>query len=129
MNEAELTYGLINYSDLIEPGLTFKGREVNLAGKRCDLFFVDKDGKDLYVEVKKHVDPNGGGQLMFYSGLVSDSSARFMLVAFSIMDMLFMGCTEPVMNIEIKEEDIYYRFFSSKIKEGAQKIISETSRS
>ncbi|MGJ9385567.1 endonuclease NucS domain-containing protein [Salipaludibacillus sp. CF4.18] len=64
MNEAELTYGLINYSDLIEPGLTFKGREVNLAGKRCDLLFVDKDGKDLYVEVKKHVDVNGGGQLM-----------------------------------------------------------------
>ncbi|RKL66471.1 hypothetical protein CR203_14310 [Salipaludibacillus neizhouensis] len=127
MSEAELKYGLINYSDLIEPGLTFKGREVNLYGKRCDLLFVDKDGKDLYVEVKKHVDPNGGGQLMLYSGLVSNSSA---LVAFSIMDIFIHGVHRAGYEyVEIKEEDIYYRFFSSKIKEGAERIISETSRS
>ncbi|RKL65273.1 hypothetical protein CR203_21620 [Salipaludibacillus neizhouensis] len=120
MNEAELTHGLINYSDLIEPGLTFKAREVNLDGKRCDLLFVDKDGKDLYVEVKKHVDVNGGGQLMLYHGLVSNGSARFMLVAFSIMDKFIHGVHKVGFEyVEMKEEDIYYRFFSSKIKEGA----------
>ncbi len=81
------------------------------------------------MEVKKHVDVNAGVQLMLYSGLVSNRSARFMLVALSIMDKLIHGVHRAGYEyVEIKEEDIYYRFFSSKIKEGAERIISETSR-
>ncbi|WP_147422025.1 hypothetical protein [Salipaludibacillus neizhouensis] len=79
--------------------------------------------------MKKHVDVNAGVQLMLYSGLVSNRSARFMLVALSIMDKLIHGVHRAGYEyVEIKEEDIYYRFFSSKIKEGAERIISETSR-
>jgi RecB family endonuclease NucS len=52
MYEADLTRALILNPNFIEAGLTFKGREVVLSGKRCDLLFEDKIGNNLYVEVK-----------------------------------------------------------------------------
>ncbi|PYZ94880.1 hypothetical protein CR194_04975 [Salipaludibacillus keqinensis] len=124
MKEADLVNALIVNSDLIEPGLSFKEKEVNLDGKRCDLLFVDNNGKDLYVEVKKHADLHGAGQLVLYNGLVSNRSARFMLVALSIADKLVQGLHRGGYEyVEVKDEDIYYSFFSSSMKEAAERVI------
>lgn len=91
MKEKDLHNALILNPSLIEEGLRFKGSEVYIQGKRCDLLFEDKFGNDLYVEVKKHVDYSAVGQLVRYDGLVNDENARFMLVGFSFLDGLKEG--------------------------------------
>ncbi len=91
MKEKDLHNALILNPSLIEEGLRFKGSEVYIQGKRCDLLFEDKFGNDLYVEVKKHVHYSAVGQLVRYDGLVNDENARFMLVGFSFLDGLKEG--------------------------------------
>ncbi|MFN7252947.1 MAG: endonuclease NucS domain-containing protein [Anaerobacillus sp.] len=91
MYEADLTRALILNPNFIEEGLTFKGREVVLSGKRCDLLFEDRYGNDLYVEVKLDVKDKAVGQLMRYDVLVNDPNARFMSVGFTFLDCLKDG--------------------------------------
>ncbi|MCD8511025.1 MAG: endonuclease NucS [Bacillus sp. (in: Bacteria)] len=88
MEECELKHALIVDPGLIEEGLVFKGREVDLSGKRCDLLFTDKEGRDLYVEVKVKVSDSAYGQIARYAYLADDPDARFMLAGLSFVDGL-----------------------------------------
>lgn len=88
MEEAELKYALIMDPRLIEDGLVFKAREVYLSGKRCDLLFMDKDGLDLYVEVKVKVNDRAYGQIARYEYLARNAEARFMVAGLSFVDGL-----------------------------------------
>ncbi len=76
MKEFDVQNALIINPSLIEEGLTFKEREVHLNGKRCDLLFIDKAGKELYAEVKLKVSDRSVGQLIRYDGLVNNPDAR-----------------------------------------------------
>lgn len=88
MEEADLKYALIVNPSLIEEGLIYKDREVNLNGGRCDLLYEDKDGNELYVEAKIRALDNAAGQIMRYEHLVNNASARFMVVGLSFLDGL-----------------------------------------
>lgn len=94
MKESDIQHLLIVSSELIEEGLTFKEREVYLNGKRCDLLFLDRFGKELYIEVKLKVTDQAVGQLIRYDGLVNNPEARFMLVGVSFADGLKEGLTK-----------------------------------
>lgn len=86
MDEMALKHSLIVQPELIEPEVVFKDKEVYLDGKRCDLLFTDKDGRDVYVEVKLRVKDNAYGQIARYRSLVNNPKARFMLVGLSFQD-------------------------------------------
>jgi RecB family endonuclease NucS len=43
---------IARYPELIEEGLTLKGRQVTLYGRRMDLLFEDKFKRKLIVELK-----------------------------------------------------------------------------
>ncbi|UCZ54975.1 endonuclease NucS [Bacillus shivajii] len=117
MKEQDLQYALILYPHLIEEGLVFKEREVYLEGKRCDLLFEDKDGRDVYVEVKLKVTDSAVGQLIRYAGLVHNPEARFMLVGLSFQDGIKEGLTKNGYEYkEVAESDIYALVFSSKLE-------------
>jgi hypothetical protein len=84
MNERQFEDIISRYPEMIEPGLTFKGRQVNVRGKRVDLLFVDRHGQNLIIELKKgpirreHI-----AQLMDYEGYFitpDDPTVRVMLV-------------------------------------------------
>lgn len=107
MKEKDLQNALILNPELIEEGLTFKEHEVFLQGKRCDLLFVDKNGRDLYVEVKLRVSDRSVGQLIRYDGLVNNENARFMLVGLSIADGLHEGLLKHGYEYtEVKEAEV-----------------------
>ncbi|UTR10230.1 endonuclease NucS [Evansella sp. LMS18] len=65
------------YHHLIEEGLTFKDREMDVSGKRCDHLFQDKEGKDRYIEVKLKASFSAGGQLGCYRNLVKEPSKLY----------------------------------------------------
>jgi Endonuclease NucS C-terminal domain len=84
MREREFEDILSRYPELIEQGLTFKGRQVKAGGKFVDLLFEDRHGYKLIVEVKngtivrQHV-----AQLLDYEGYFlspNDQKVRVMLV-------------------------------------------------
>lgn len=80
MKEVQLHEILIANPYLIEEGCIFLESEVNLSGKRCDLLFLDKNNRKLYVEVKLKVNVSAVGQLIRYDGLANNPDVRFMLV-------------------------------------------------
>jgi len=84
VNERTFEDILWKYPELIESGLTAKGRQVALYGRRIDLLFKDKHKRDLLVELKvgpikdEHI-----GQLMSYEGMLlsaDNPSIRVMLI-------------------------------------------------
>jgi len=84
MDERTLEDIICRYPDLIENGLSFKGRQVTVNGKRVDVLFEDRHGQKLIVEIKKgtvlrtHV-----GQLLDYEGdfvSTDNPDVRVMLV-------------------------------------------------
>lgn len=75
---------ICKYPDLIEDGLTLKGRQVTLFGRRMDMLFEDKFKRRLIIELKvgpikdAHI-----GQILSYEGMLlsdDDPSIRVMLV-------------------------------------------------
>ena len=104
MKELDVQNALIINPSLIEEGLTFKEREVRLNGKRCDLLFIDKAGKQLYVEVKLKVSDRSVGQLIRYDGLVNNPDARFMLVGLDILDGLEEGLVKKGYEFKLLDE-------------------------
>lgn len=91
MKEVQLHEILIANPYLIEEGCIFLESEVNLSGKRCDLLFLDKNKKKLFVEVKLKVNDSAVGQLIRYDGLVNNPDARFMLVGLTFVAGLKEG--------------------------------------
>lgn len=91
MKEVQLHEILIANPHLIEEGCIFLESEVNLSGKRCDLLFLDKNKKKLFVEVKLKVNDSAVGQLIRYDGLVNNPDARFMLVGLTFVAGLKEG--------------------------------------
>ncbi|WP_240762702.1 endonuclease NucS domain-containing protein [Paenibacillus thalictri] len=85
---------LITNSDLIEEQLEFISQEFRIGSYRCDLLFKDRNGRQLYVEVKLKVDDRAVGQLLRYAGLVDDNNARFMLVGLTFVHGLKEGLTK-----------------------------------
>ncbi len=75
---------VFKYPELIEDGLIFKGRQVNVKGKRVDLLFEDRHGQNLIVELKVgNITRKHTGQLMDYEGHFlspDDPTIRTMLV-------------------------------------------------
>jgi hypothetical protein len=75
---------LVRYPELIEDGLRLLGRQVTVHGRRMDLLFEDRFGRQLITELKwgpikdEHI-----GQLMCYEGLLlsaDDPTLRVMLI-------------------------------------------------
>jgi hypothetical protein len=91
MKEVQFHEILISNPDLIEEGCIFLESEVNLNGKRCDLLFLDKNKRKLYVEVKLKVNDSAVGQLIRYDGLANNPEARFMLVGLTFVAGLKEG--------------------------------------
>ena len=84
VKERHLEEILAKYPELIEEGLTLKGRQANIKGKLIDLLFEDRHGQKLIVELKKgtilreHI-----GQIMDYEGYLlspEDPNIRVMLI-------------------------------------------------
>ena len=75
---------ICKYPDLIEDGLTLKGRQITLYGRRMDVLFEDKFKRNLIIELKvgpvkdAHI-----GQILSYEGMLlsdDDPSIRVMLI-------------------------------------------------
>lgn len=85
MYEFELHEVLQNNPSLIEEGLVFLDREVNVGSSlRCDLLFQDKEGKKVFVEVKWIAGKRAAIQIEQYEVLVNkakESDSRFVLAA------------------------------------------------
>lgn len=94
MKEVQLHEILITNPYLIEEGCIFLESEVYLSGKRCDLLFLDKNKRKLYVEVKLKVNDSAVGQLIRYDGLANNPEARFMLVGLTFVVGLKEGLTK-----------------------------------
>ena len=84
MKEQDFEDILSKYPELIEEGLTFKGRQVRVRGKSVDLLFEDRHGQTLIVELKKGViKREHTSQLLDYAGYFlspDDPTVRVMLV-------------------------------------------------
>ncbi|AFQ16334.1 hypothetical protein BTG_14410 [Bacillus thuringiensis HD-771] len=80
--EIVLQNKLLIRHDLIEEGLTLTERESVIYGrKRCDILFKDREGRNLYIEVKEVADDKAIEQILGYRTLVEDNNSRFMLIA------------------------------------------------
>ena len=84
ISEKQVEDILCKYPELIEEGLSFKGRQIRLYGNRIDILFEDKFGQKLIVELKAGpIDRKHIGQVMEYEGAVlseKDPTARIMLL-------------------------------------------------
>ncbi len=84
MKESDFEDIICKYPDLIEEGLSLKGRQVHVGGKYVDLLFEDRHGQSLVVELKKGVIRRPHmAQLMDYEGHFlspDDPTVRVMLV-------------------------------------------------
>lgn len=81
--EIVLQNKLIACHSIIEEQLRLIERETLIGNtrKRCDILFEDKNGKQLFVEVKEYVDEKAIEQIIEYKKLVSSEDARFMLIS------------------------------------------------
>ncbi|WP_280771809.1 endonuclease NucS domain-containing protein [Salipaludibacillus daqingensis] len=104
MNELALHDLLIANPYLIEEGLTFVKREVDIKGTKCDLLFLDKNGTYLYCEVKIKANEHGVGQLVKYDGLANNAEARFMLVGLSFKEGIKEGLHKKGYEYKLIEE-------------------------
>jgi len=82
--EKDLEDIISKYPDIIEEGLTLKGRQLTLYGRRMDLLFEDNFKRKLILELKigpikdQHI-----GQILSYEGMLlsaDDPTLRIMLV-------------------------------------------------
>ena len=84
MLEINIENVLHRYPELIEEGLTFSGRQLNVGGKFVDLLFVDRFGQKLIIELKKGVIKREHiAQLLDYEGhflSTDDQDIRVMLI-------------------------------------------------
>lgn len=84
MKEQDFEDILSKYPELIEEGLTLKGRQVHVRGKYVDLLFEDRHGHTLIVELKKGVIKREHiAQLLDYEGHFlspDDPTVRVMLI-------------------------------------------------
>jgi len=75
---------IAKYPELIEDGLTLKGRQVTLYGRRMDLLFEDEFKRKLIVELKIGPIKDGHiGQVLSYEGMLlsaEDPTIRVMLI-------------------------------------------------
>ena len=75
---------IAKYPELIEDGLTLKGRQVSVYGRRMDLLFEDKFGRKLIVELKiGPIKDSHIGQVLAYEGTLlsnEDPTIRVMLI-------------------------------------------------
>jgi hypothetical protein len=115
LKEVQFHEILISNPDLIEEGCIFLESEVNLSGKRCDLLFLDKNKKKLYIEVKLKVNDSAVGQLIRYDGLANNPDARFMLVGLSFVAGLKEGLEKH--GYEFKE------IILDEVKDNKEKIV------
>jgi len=90
MDERTIQDIICKYPNLIEENLSFKGKEVNLKGKRVDVLFEDRHGQKLIIEVKRgtilreHI-----SQLLDYEGYfvsTDNPDVRVMLVGARVPD-------------------------------------------
>ncbi|MET3320547.1 UNVERIFIED_ORG: hypothetical protein ABIC97_003647 [Peribacillus simplex] len=79
--EIVLQNKLLIRHDLIEDGLTLIERESVIQRKRCDILLIDRNGRNLYIEVKEVVDNKAIEQILEYRTLVGDEHARFMIIS------------------------------------------------
>jgi hypothetical protein len=84
MKEKDLEDLICKYPDVIENGLSLIGRQVTIFGRRIDLLFQDKFGRQLLIELKagpikdEHI-----GQIMSYEGMLlshENPDLRIMIV-------------------------------------------------
>lgn len=128
MKEVQFHEILISNPDLIEEGCVFLESEVNLSGKRCDLLFLDKNNKKLYVEVKLKVNDSAVGQLIRYDGLANNPDARFMLVGISFVAGLKEGLSKhgyeyKEINLdEVKENKENIAIYKKKVPRNKSKF-------
>ncbi len=84
MDERTFEDIICKYPELIEDKLSFRGRQVIVAGKRVDVLFEDRHGQKLIVEIKKGtVRRDDVAQLLDYEGYFvspDDPNVRVMLV-------------------------------------------------
>lgn len=82
--EKDLEDIISKYPDLIEEGLTLKGRQLTLYGRRMDLLFEDRFKRRLILELKKGpIKDQHIGQILSYEGMLlsaDDPTIRIMLV-------------------------------------------------
>lgn len=75
---------ICKYPDLIEEGLTLKGRQITLFGRRMDILFEDKFKRKLIIELKiGPIKDEYIGQILSYEGMLlsaDDPTIRVMLV-------------------------------------------------
>ena len=75
---------ICRYPDLLEDGLVFKGRQINLYGRRMDVLFEDKFKRKLIIELKSGpIKDEHIGQVLSYEGMMlsaDDPTIRVMLV-------------------------------------------------
>jgi hypothetical protein len=101
------------YKELISTDLTLKGRQVKIQNLRADLHFVDKNGRNVIVELKREpVTREDIGQLIQYAGIVKNSKV-----------MLIAPIIPTSIKIAFEHYGIDYREFSlSKIEELYDKV-------
>ena len=84
MKEQQFEDILCKYPELVEEGLTMKGRQKYVKGKYVDLLFEDRHGQTLIVELKKGtIKREHTAQLIDYAGhFISPDShpVRVMLI-------------------------------------------------
>lgn len=84
MDERTFETILAKYPELIENGLTLKGRQVSMYGRRMDLLFEDTFQRKLIVELKVGpIKDQHMGQVLAYEGMLlsaDDPTIRVMLI-------------------------------------------------
>lgn len=113
LSEKQFEDILAKYPELIESGLSLRGRQVNLSGKILDLLFEDQRGDVLIVELKKGaIKREHIAQLLDYEGFfVSEfnPTTRVMLIGNHVPKNL---------QNSLDHHGIEYKFFSpSTLKE------------
>jgi len=84
MDERTFETILAKYPELIENGLTMKGRQVSMYGRRMDLLFEDAFQRKLIIELKVGpIKDQHMGQVLSYEGMLlsaDDPTIRVMLI-------------------------------------------------
>lgn len=104
-SEGDIEEMIARHPEIIERGLTLKGRQVTFRGKRVDLILTDRFGDTLIVELKKGVIRREHiGQLAEYLGHVGEGEEgriRIMLIGSVIPQYLRRGMER--LGIEFRE--------------------------
>lgn len=130
MKEKDFEDIIVRYPELIESGLQFAGRQVNVKGKFVDVLYTDRHSQNLILELKagtilrKHI-----AQLMDYEGyfLTSDNpTVRVMLVGNRVpinlrraldhhgFEWREIGLSKIIEFLKEKNDTEYLKYFSSE---------------